>query len=425
MLELVERPILILCAEAETGSALADALKSFGFDSIAFQRPAALLVALAETKPQAVLLDDTGLEGGLALQELVQRLSRIGNWPLVLLSSQQTIVSQIQLLRAGVSDFISKPCDPSKLADRLDALLENNEPIPYRILIVDDSVASGHWAQKVLESSGMQAKHIQDPLEIFLWLQRYKPDLVLMDVYMPHYTGDEIARIVRQHPQYDGLPIVFLSTETRLGHQLSARRMGGEDFLVKNNDIEQLISTVSIVADRYRKLRRALTRDSLTGLLSHTHFTTRLQSELFLSTQSDRPLALAMIDIDHFKNVNDTYGHLTGDAVIKSLARLLRHCAQEPDLVGRYGGEEFCVILPDMTYLRAAQRVDEWRERFAAIYQLTSEGKFSSTFSAGVASFEQGMSVRDLIEQADQGLYRAKAAGRNQVGLAKMPSQVR
>ncbi|KAF0814295.1 Response regulator PleD [Andreprevotia sp. IGB-42] len=421
MLDIAARPILILCADADTGQVLADGLTSFGFDCQAFQRPAALLVALAEAKPLAVLLDDAGLESGLALQELVQRLARIGDWPLVLLSSSQTIVSQIQLLRAGVSDFIAKPCDAGKLADRLDALLENNEPVPFRVLVVDDSIASGHWAQKMLEENGMQAKHIQDPLEIFLWLQRYKPDLVLMDIYMPSYTGDEIARIVRQHPQYDGLPIVFLSTETRLGHQLSARRMGGEDFIVKNSDTQQLISTVSIVADRYRKLRRALTRDSLTGLLSHTHFTNRLQSELFLATQSNRPLALAMIDIDHFKHVNDNHGHLTGDAVIKSLARLLRHAAAEPDLVGRYGGEEFCVILPDASVLRAAQKVDEWRERFSAISHIAPEARFCSSFSAGVAVFEPGMSVRDLIDVADQGLYRAKAAGRNQVGLARMP----
>jgi diguanylate cyclase (GGDEF)-like protein len=199
-----------------------------------------------------------------------------------------------------------------------------------------------------------------------------------------------------------------------------ARSMGGDDFLVKSSDSEELISAVRITAARYRHLRRWMTCDSLTGLLNHTHITESLERAIFRTRADQQPLAFAMIDIDHFKQVNDNFGHSVGDRVIKSLARLLRQHAHSADCVGRYGGEEFAIIFPETSLIRAAQQLDDLRNRFAALELLRSDGVFHATFSAGLARLDPGMASRDLIESADQALYRAKAAGRNQIGLANL-----
>jgi diguanylate cyclase (GGDEF)-like protein len=195
--------------------------------------------------------------------------------------------------------------------------------------------------------------------------------------------------------------------------------MGGDDFWVKNMEPEELVASVSITAERYRQLRRWMTRDSLTALLNHTHIIEELEQEVARANQEFRVLSYAMVDIDHFKMVNDLHGHAVGDRVIKSLSRLLRGGMGKPNAVGRYGGEEFAVILSDQTLMRAAQKMDELRQSFSQLTQVGVGGdEFHSTISIGVAQLKDGMSAQQLIDAADRALYQAKAAGRNQVGLA-------
>jgi diguanylate cyclase (GGDEF)-like protein len=182
---------------------------------------------------------------------------------------------------------------------------------------------------------------------------------------------------------------------------------------------EELVASVSITAERYRQLRRWMTRDSLTALLNHTHIIEELEQEVVRAHQEFRMLSYAMVDIDHFKMVNDQHGHAVGDRVIKCLSRLLRGGMGKPNAVGRYGGEEFAVILSEQTLMRAAQKMDELRQSFSQLTQVGMGGdEFHSTISIGVAQLQDGMSAQQLIDAADHALYQAKAAGRNQVGLA-------
>jgi diguanylate cyclase (GGDEF)-like protein len=182
---------------------------------------------------------------------------------------------------------------------------------------------------------------------------------------------------------------------------------------------EELVASVSITAERYRQLRRWMTRDSLTALLNHTHIIEELEREVALAHKECRLLSYAMVDIDHFKLVNDSHGHAVGDRVIKCLSRLLRGGMGKPNAVGRYGGEEFAVILSGQTLMRAAQKMDELRQSFSQLTQRSPVADdFHSTISIGVAQLKDGMTAQQLIDAADLALYQAKAAGRNQVGLA-------
>lgn len=413
--------IYLVTSHQQQASEFSSQLDLFGFSVRAFSRQSGLLAAMHSAPPAALLVDESGLEDA-PLSQALPLAAKLSKGPALFLSEPLPVARQLELLRSGITDFVGKPFDLLRLIDRLDHLLERSQESPYRVLIVDDSETSAAWTRSTLTKAGMQVVTLRNPLDIFISLERFKPEIILMDVYMPECTGDEIAQVVRQHTSYDSIPIVFLSTETSRGRQLMARSMGGDDFLVKSSDSDELISAVSITAARYRRLRRWMTCDSLTGLLNHTNITESLSREISRARAEQTPLAFAMVDIDHFKQINDNFGHSTGDRVIKSLSRLLRQNVKEADFAGRYGGEEFAVIFPNTTLIRAAQQLDDLRNRFSALDLQRNDGVFHATFSAGLARLDPGMSCRNLIEAADEALYKAKAAGRNQIGLANMVS---
>jgi diguanylate cyclase (GGDEF)-like protein len=139
-----------------------------------------------------------------------------------------------------------------------------------------------------------------------------------------------------------------------------------------------------------------------------------LEKEVEAAKRYNHDVSFVMLDIDYFKKVNDTYGHQTGDAILKSLSYLLKHRVRESDIVGRYGGEEFAVILPYTTLDDAVKIIEEIRKKFANLVHSDGQQEFHTTFSAGVCQYLEGMSVTELIENADEALYKAKENGRNQ-----------
>jgi diguanylate cyclase (GGDEF)-like protein len=214
------------------------------------------------------------------------------------------------------------------------------------------------------------------------------------------------------------IPIVFLSAESDVGRQREAMSLGGDEFLHKPIEPEHLISAVRSRVIRYRALRALMVRDSLTGLLNHTSYKERLRAEVSRAKRQNKRLSVAIIDIDHFKNVNDTYGHPAGDRVIKNLSRLLKQRLRGADVIGRYGGEEFALALPDTPIEIAVNVINGLRVSFAAIEQHAGNAIFHNTFSAGVTQLPGLMEAEALIKAADVALYASKHSGRNQVTAA-------
>jgi diguanylate cyclase (GGDEF)-like protein len=236
-----------------------------------------------------------------------------------------------------------------------------------------------------------------------------------MDMYMPGASGIELAQLIRQQEAYVGIPIVFLSIETDVEKQLEAISHGGDDFLVKPIDPQHLIKSVTIRAERTRNMRFFMERDSLTGLLNHSNLIESLNTEVQRAERIGNDLCFAMIDIDHFKSVNDSYGHLTGDRVLKGLARLLQERLRKTDIIGRYGGEEFGVILFNTEEGDAGRILDEIRESFSKIRQYSGSNEFFVTFSCGIASLSKCKDAGSLNHEADKALYEAKEEGRNRI----------
>jgi diguanylate cyclase (GGDEF)-like protein len=240
--------------------------------------------------------------------------------------------------------------------------------------------------------------------------------VVLLDVNMPDCTGPELAQIIRFNDDWLRVPIIYLSAETDITRQMNALIKAGDDFVSKPIADNALVTTVFSRAQRARLLSIALSRDSLTGLLKHADIKEQVGIELERAQRSGKPASVAMLDIDFFKQVNDSYGHVAGDNVIRALANLLRQRLRRVDSLGRYGGEEFLVVLPDCPADQALRILDEIRQRFAELHFIAGDSEFSVTLSAGIASTEPGAKdAGELLERADRALYVAKHGGRNQV----------
>ena len=176
-----------------------------------------------------------------------------------------------------------------------------------------------------------------------------------------------------------------------------------------------MIEAVTARIERYRQLQTLMLRDGLTGLFNHTTMREHLMQEINRAGRAAQPFALAMLDIDEFKTVNDRFGHAVGDKVLRSLAQMLTLRLRREDIIGRYGGEEFLIILPNTQAKEAVDLLDDLREGFAQVVHLAHKAEFRVTFSCGVAGFPQYNSAASLSEAADKALYSAKRQGRNRV----------
>ncbi len=393
-------------------------LGRFGYSVRVFPSTEGVEAAVAERRPDAMVLDVVLPEGDLAGTNLLREMRShmdLGDVPVVFVTARDDFDARLAAIRAGADAYYHKPIDPLFLLDRLEHLTRREADAPFRILIVDDDAALGEHYALVLRRAGMRATALTEPRKVLEWLSSHDPELLLTDLYMPECSGMELARLIRQDDRYLSLPIVFLSTEQALEQQLQAMSLGGDDFLGKPIEDRNLVTAVTIRAQRARELRALMSQDSLTGLLTHARFKERLAAELARSQRNGSAVALALLDIDHFKAVNDEHGHLAGDRVLKTLANLLRRRIRRSDVVARYGGEEFAVIFNDCDEQDALHMLDTIREDFSAILHGGKEAPFRVTFSAGIAAATPDSRVDTLIEQADQNLYRAKDAGRNRI----------
>src|SRR5918911_892911 len=308
------------------------------------------------------------------------------------------------------------------------------------ILVADDEPINRSLIQRRLERAGYHVLTAQNGQEAVEKAREQLPDLVLLDIMMPVMDGLEACRRLKDDETTRDIPVIFLSARDETEVKVSGLSLGANDYISKPFKAEELLARVD-VAMRLKRERdelrmsaeearahaelaqeRAMT-DALTGMLNRYGLQRVLAHEHAEARRYNRPLSSLMIDVDHFKTINDTYGHSAGDTALQQVATILTEVVRRSDMVFRYGGEEFLVLLPE-TDLEGATSLAE-KIRAAAAAQLFGDGDrlFHLALSAGAASLSDNESGNDMIARADVALYQAKEQGRNRVEIAQSSSQ--
>ena len=408
--------IYLLEQDAEAGQAMCQTLGNFGYEVLLFPEIALLQTSVQGQLPDALIVSqhDGELDAVSALQQSLD-----APLPLLVIGHRVDFVSQLAAVRAGAKGYFTRPLDVTRLENSLENILNLQLSEPYRVLIIDDDEDLAARYSLVLRNSQMLVETLSDPSQLFDVMRAFNPEMVLLDMNMPEFTGIELAQMIRLNDEWLRVPIIYLSAETDINRQMAALLKAGDDFITKPISDNALAAAVYSHVQRARSLSMALSRDSLTGLLKHADIKEQAALEVERALRSGKPTSVVMLDLDHFKQVNDQYGHAAGDNVIRSLANLMRQRLRRIDSIGRYGGEEFVAVLPDCPADQAKRIFDEIRERFAALTFHAGARTFSVSLSAGISETHGNASASTLLERADQGLYAAKHRGRNQVQIAQ------
>ena len=338
------------------------------------------------------------------------------------------------------------------------------------VLIIDDSEAVRDHVRTVLfaDSNRYRTVFAANGLDGFKELITNSVDLVLCDVMMPVLDGFKFLALKATRPDLRGVPVIMLTAAEEVAQKVKALEGGATDYLTKPFHDAELLARVRVhiqmqllqreLREKNEQLKELSNTDGLTKLTNRRHFVELAEIELLRAAHEETPLGVVMVDVDHFKRVNDSYGHLMGDRVLTSVASVLRKELREHDIAARYGGEEFVVLLPNTNSSGAAAVAERSRRRIAEMFVTEASrgesirvgrrksGEMESldvpivikattswslqpppppselrvTASLGVASFpeQDAQSLDDLLRRADEALYRAKTAGRDCVVVA-------
>lgn len=297
------------------------------------------------------------------------------------------------------------------------------------ILIVDDSKLVRQQVLKILKNTSLFKFYYEagDGIEGFKTLLNRPVDVILCDLEMPGMDGYKFLSMMNAREELRDIPVIMLTGREDQDAKIKGLEQGASDYVTKPFDPAELVARVKVqlkiksLQDSLKKSNHLLLElsntDPLTQLSNRRCLMETLEREIKRSERSGAPVSLVMLDIDHFKQVNDTYGHQQGDTVLKAVADLLRQHLRQYDMAARFGGEEFSLVLPTTDLEQATEVAERLRTRVATIPFKSSLQNLTLSVSLGVATYPHGTvrTVDDLIREADYALYEAKRGGRNQV----------
>ncbi|MFH1134742.1 MAG: diguanylate cyclase [Pseudomonadota bacterium] len=383
------------------------------------------LEMIRKVRPDIVLTDiEMPNMNGLELCSVLSADPSLREIPIVVISN---VVSDSQIrmgFGAGVITFLKKPIDGAELGMVVSHLMGKEAGLKQgSALVVEDDLTTVSIIRKELTGIGVHTTICRTVAEMDAYLGVSRPDIVILGLFLPDGNGPEVCRMIRSKEIFKTLTIIILAEESRREYMIQCLNNGADDFLVKPFSHEEFLARlenhlrIKRLVDEIRQRNRVLEglayQDSLTGLLNRRYLEEGLRNELERARKRSSTLGFLMMDLDHFKNINDAHGHPVGDEVLREVAAVIQAFVRDSGVACRYGGEEFCAILP----LFSPGKTREIAEsiRLACEQKRFSHLGLKQTLSVGISGFPGASSSRELIDRADSALYQAKISGRNRV----------
>jgi len=454
--------ILIVDDEPLNVKLLAAMIPSDQYDTVLAYSGEEALKIVTDVPPDLILLDIMmpGLTG-YEITRILKSDPESQDIPIVLVTAFGGTDFEIKGLEAGADEFLNKPVNKTELLARVKSLLrlrrykqqikartcsidsivhqnkdknclENEINLPS-ILIVEDNKIDEKLIQRYLQGEPYQIKFAKDGEEAVSRAQQERIDVILLDLILPRKNGFEVCSILKEMNPTRNIQIVAITGLSDLESKLKGIELGFDDYLIKPVNMHILRTRVKALVkkkalldklcDRYEMAVHSAITDKLTGLYNRRYFDYFLDLEIKRSLRQQASLALLMIDVDDFKQINDTLGHLSGDTILNKLGELLKTQIRDTDMAARYGGEEFAVVMSNTGLAEAVQIAERIRQTIES-YSFGNK-KFLMTASIGIALYpsDADSSIK-LIEKSDSSLYQAKRSGKNRVVAYSKPNIV-
>jgi len=289
-----------------------------------------------------------------------------------------------------------------------------------KILVVDDNLNNIRLLTDILEDENFTVYTADNGAAVLAMVHKLKPDVILLDIMMPGLDGFEVCKLLKNDFDSKDIPVIMVTAKTEGIDIKKSLEMGAFDYIKKPIDEIEVIARVQS-AIRFKqtqdKLKEMAMKDGLTGLYNHALLIELFEKEIDKQQRNNGSISFAMIDIDNFKKINDTYGHISGDTVLKELSNILMSSVRGGDIVGRYGGEEFSIVFPGIDEQNAFQLCERIRKEVEDFNFEIGIETVKITISIGI-NFNELKGIinkREIIQKADEALYRAKHNGRNRV----------
>lgn len=313
--------------------------------------------------------------------------------------------------------------------------MESFNPSNFLVLVVDDLNINLQIVGAILDRQGYATTFATNGQQALELMNAAIPDLILLDLMMPEMDGFQVCENLRNYPEGREIPIIFLTASQDKKHLLQAFDQGAVDYITKPFNPPELLARVKLhlelkhTRDELKKavaeLEKLATTDSLTGIANRRSLLEIGESEFNRARRYNRKLSVLMLDVDRFKQINDTYGHAVGDEALQAITKVLISVVRKGDSVGRFGGEEFLAFLPETNLDYAVTVANRIRITIAELSIFAKKQSVSMTVSIGVTEYcESDLNIDDTIRRADDALYDAKHRGRNLV-VAISPTDIR
>jgi diguanylate cyclase (GGDEF)-like protein len=409
-----ERPwLLIVSPNQLLAEQLAAQTSSWGMRSQITSNPVVAREQITDEHPNAVVLDfaaaDT-LDNNLTL--LAELSACSPPVPALVLTDRDSLIDRVKIARLGGRRVLQQPVTATQVLEAVNQVLQNTRLTKAMVMIVDDDPHVLMALQHLLIPWGLYVSVLDNPLLFLDTLEATPPDLLVLDVEMPHISGIELCQVVRNDPRWSGLPILFLTShaDPEIMHQVFAA--GADDYVRKPIVGPELVTRIFNRLERSRLLRTLSETDALTGVANRRKSTQELTQFLEWSRHCHQPFTFAIVKLDHLGHITQQYGHAAGDGALARFGELLRQIFHSEDVVGRWGGAEFVVGMSGMTKEDGLRRLSDLRKM---LHQLEFKGEngtsFRATFSVGVVQYPQDGDALQLLYRAASAVLGRENAG--------------